>query len=79
MAQAVAPLLVNGATAWEGCGAYSKGGMWLANVLREVFANALLIVGLLAVSELLRINGVRQGFALLVLYPVYLFGADADS
>ncbi len=79
MARAVAPSSVDGAAARAGCGAYSEGGMWFADVLREVFANAFLVVGLLVVPELLRINGVRRGFALLVLYPVYSFGVDADG
>ena len=56
---------------WAGCRAYSEGGMWLTDLLREGFTNTLLVVGLLAVLELLRINGVHWGFALLVLYPVY--------
>jgi hypothetical protein len=79
IARAVTPSLVDGAAVRAGCGVYSKGGMWLAEVLREAFANALIIVGLLAVPELLRINCMRQGFALLVLYPVYSFGVNGDG
>ena len=29
------------------------------------------------VPELLKINGIRRGFTLLILYPVYSFGVDA--
>ncbi len=79
MARAVTLSLVDGAAARVGCGAYSEGGVWLANVPGEAFANALLVVGLLAVLELLRINSVHRGFALLILYLVYSFGVNVDS
>ena len=43
-------------------------------LLREVVVNALFTVGLLVIPELLRINGIRRGYALLLLYPLYSFG-----
>ena len=63
------------------CGtySYSEEGPWLVDMLRETFVNALFVVGLLVVPELLRINGVRRGYALLILYPIYSFGVDADG
>lgn len=58
---------------------YSEESLWLVDVVRETFVNALFTVGLLVIPELLRINGIRRGFALLILYPVYSFGVDADG
>ncbi|KAL3771869.1 hypothetical protein ACHAW5_003214 [Stephanodiscus triporus] len=58
---------------------YSEESLWLVDVMRETFVNALFTVGLLVIPELLRINGIRRGFALLILYPVYSFGVDADG
>ena len=71
--------LENASAAAVWCGTYSEEGPWLVDLLRETFANALFVVGLLVVPELLRINGVRRGFALLILYPIYSFGVDADG
>ena len=47
--------------------------------LREIFVNALFTVGLLVIPELLRINGIRRGYALLILYPLYSFSVDNDN
>ena len=47
--------------------------------MRETFANALFTVGLLVIPELLRINGIRRGYALLILYPIYSLSVDADG
>ena len=48
-------------------------------LLREVVVNALFTVGLLVIPELLRINGIRRGYALLLLYPLYSFSVDANG
>lgn len=47
--------------------------------IREIFVNALFTVGLLVIPELLRINGMRRGYALLILYPLYSFSVDIDG
>ena len=47
--------------------------------LREIFVNALFTIGLLVIPELLRINGIRRGYVLLILYPLYSFSVDVDG
>mmetsp|Transcript_3961 Transcript_3961/g.8746 ORF Transcript_3961/g.8746 Transcript_3961/m.8746 type:complete len:291 (-) Transcript_3961:214-1086(-) len=58
---------------------YSEKNPWVVDLVRETFVNALFTVGLLVVPELLRINGIRRGYALLMLYPLYSFGVDAEG
>lgn len=58
---------------------YSEKSLWIVDLLRETFVNALFTVSLLVIPELLRINGIRRGYALLILYPIYSFSVDADG
>lgn len=58
---------------------YSERNPWAVDFMRETLVNALFTVGLLVIPELLRINGVRRGYALLALYPLYSFSVDADG
>jgi hypothetical protein len=58
---------------------YSESSPWIVDFFREIFVNTLFVVGLLVLPELLKINGIKRGFALLVLYPLYSFSVDADS
>jgi hypothetical protein len=58
---------------------YSEKSLWVVDVVRETLVNALFTVGLLVIPELLRINGIRRGFALLILYPIYSFSVDAEG
>lgn len=58
---------------------YSEQAPWLVDFVRETLVNAAFTVGLLVVPELLRINGIRRGYVLLILYPLYSFGVDADG
>mmetsp|Transcript_27849 Transcript_27849/g.50363 ORF Transcript_27849/g.50363 Transcript_27849/m.50363 type:complete len:278 (+) Transcript_27849:277-1110(+) len=58
---------------------YSERNPWIVDLVRETFVNALFTVGLLVIPELLRINGIRRGYALLILYPLYSFSVDADG
>lgn len=45
--------------------------------LREILITTLFTIGLLVIPELLRINGIRRGYALLILYPLYSFSVDS--
>ena len=56
---------------------YSETNPWIVDFARETIINAIFTVGLLVIPEILKINGIRRGFALLILYPVYSFGTDA--
>ncbi len=47
--------------------------------MRETIINAIFTVGILVIPELLKINGVKRGVALLILYPIYSFGTDAEG
>lgn len=58
---------------------YSERNPWIVDLVRETLVNALFTVGLLVIPELLRINGIRRGYALLILYPLYSFSVDADG
>lgn len=58
---------------------YSERNPWVVDFVRETLVNALFTVGLLVIPELLRINGIRRGYALLILYPLYSFSVDADG
>mmetsp|Transcript_24099 Transcript_24099/g.50451 ORF Transcript_24099/g.50451 Transcript_24099/m.50451 type:complete len:297 (+) Transcript_24099:372-1262(+) len=58
---------------------YSERNPWVVDLVRETFVNALFTVGLLVIPELFRINGIRRGYALLILYPLYSFSVDADG
>lgn len=58
---------------------YSESNPWVVDFVRETLVNALFTVGLLVIPELLRINGIRRGYALLLLYPLYSFSVDADG
>eukprot|EP00571_Detonula_confervacea_P008577 CAMPEP_0172316922 /NCGR_PEP_ID=MMETSP1058-20130122/29982_1 /TAXON_ID=83371 /ORGANISM="Detonula confervacea, Strain CCMP 353" /LENGTH=153 /DNA_ID=CAMNT_0013031361 /DNA_START=595 /DNA_END=1056 /DNA_ORIENTATION=- len=57
---------------------YSERNLWIY-FLRETLVNAAFTVGLLVIPELLRINGIRRGYALLILYPLYSFSVDSDG
>lgn len=57
---------------------YSETNLWIIDFLREVFVNTIFSVGCLVVPELLKINGIKRGYALLILYPLYSFSVDAD-
>lgn len=58
---------------------YSEKNPWVVDFTREIFVNALFTVGLLVIPELLKINGIRRGFTLFILYPIYSFGVDAGG
>ena len=58
---------------------YSESNPWIMDFLSEILVNTFFIVGLLVIPELLQINGIKRGFALMVLYPLYSFSVDADS
>ena len=58
---------------------YSEKNPWIVDFVRETFVNTLFTVGLLVIPELLRINGIRRGYTLLIIYPLYSFGVDADA
>lgn len=58
---------------------YSEKSLWVVDVVRETLVNAIFTVGMLVIPELLRINGIRRGYALLILYPIYSFSVDADG
>lgn len=58
---------------------YSERNPWAVDFMRETLVNALFTVGLLVTPELLRINGIRRGYALLILYPLYSFSVDAGG
>ena len=58
---------------------YSERNPWIIDFVRETFVNALFTVGLLVIPELLRINGIRRGYAILLLYPLYSFSVDAGG
>ena len=57
---------------------YSETNLWIIDFLREVFVNTIFSVGILVIPELLKINGIKRGYALLILYPLYSFSVDAD-
>jgi len=56
---------------------YSERNPWIVDLMSETLVNALFTVGLLVIPEILRINGIRRGYALLILYPLYSFSVDA--
>jgi hypothetical protein len=58
---------------------YAENNPWIVDVMREILINAIFTVALLAIPEILKINGIRRGFALLLLYPVYSFAVDAEA
>lgn len=57
---------------------YSESNPWLVDFLREIFITTLFVVGLLIIPALLQINGIKRGYALLALYPLYSFSVDAN-
>jgi hypothetical protein len=58
---------------------YAENNPWIVDVMREILINAIFTVALLAIPEIPKINGIRRGFALLLLYPVYSFAVDAEA
>mmetsp|Transcript_29857 Transcript_29857/g.61918 ORF Transcript_29857/g.61918 Transcript_29857/m.61918 type:complete len:323 (+) Transcript_29857:105-1073(+) len=58
---------------------YSEKNHWIVDFTKETFINAIFTVGILVIPELLKINGVKRGVALLILYPIYSFGVDAEG
>ena len=58
---------------------YSESNPWIEDFLREIFITTLFVVGLLIIPSLLQINGIKRGYALLALYPLYSFSVDGNS
>mmetsp|Transcript_28235 Transcript_28235/g.40934 ORF Transcript_28235/g.40934 Transcript_28235/m.40934 type:complete len:281 (+) Transcript_28235:132-974(+) len=56
---------------------YSEGNPWLVDFIRETIINAVFTVAILVVPEIMKLNKIPRGFAVLFMWPLYNYSVDA--